>query len=643
MSWWSPSPSSSRSTSSHSPQAFCITAGCATRLLRFRFWLVTVGSCLRLCRAPIPTCIDGGMSEAGVRLRPVLARYRYRIYPTASQQGALARAFGCARVVFNDCIRLREQCHERGEKTSDTEIQQRVITLAKQTPERDWLGQVSSVVLVQACQDARRAYKNWLDYMAGRRKGPKVGRPRYRRKHGRQSIRFTRNGFALHGKRLYVAKVGDLVVKWSRDLPSAPSSVTVIREPDGRYYASFVVDREQRPLPPVDHEVGIDVGLASLVVTSDGQVITNPRFLRAAERRLKKAQRNLSRKQKGSQNRARARHKVAVLHRKVRDKRTDHAHKTALALVRDSQAVYCEDIAVSGLARTRLAKSIHDAGWSQLLRLVEQKAAYHGRHFARIGRFEPTSQVCSACGIKDGPKPLAVRHWTCKACGTIHDRDVNAAQNILVAGQADRLNASGCDTKSRLLSGLPERRPASAGWLIPDQCQGSVPVLACVAGNRGVRSPGKCPRAAVPPGGHRLGKAGRVNVSEPSMMPREFYLPAVGCVTGGQGPAAARRQALARDHRLARTAPPSPGYRGHPIRPGLADAERGNPVRSGGAAAGRPTVRKAEARGGNRKAQEAKASGRKAAGGRCSRPALSAGAPAELAGYRAGCPGPKGR
>ena len=171
-------------------------------------------------------------------------RYRYRIYPSPGQQQALARAFGCARVVYNDCLVLRDACHEAGEKISDTEVQRRVITLAKLTPERAWLGQVASVALVQACQDARRAYKNWFDSMAGRRKGPRIRHPKPRRKRGRQSIRLTRNGFALHRERLYVAKVGDIRVQWSRGLPSEPSSVTVIREPDGRYYASFVVERE---------------------------------------------------------------------------------------------------------------------------------------------------------------------------------------------------------------------------------------------------------------------------------------------------------------------------------------------------------------------------------------------------------------
>jgi putative transposase len=229
---------------------------------------------------------------------------------------------------------------------------------------------------------------------------------------------------AVDGEQLYLAKVGDVRVRWSRPLPSAPSSVTVIREPDGRYYASFVVERAATPLPANGREIGVDVGLASLVVTSDGEVIANPRFLRAKEHKLARAQRALSRKQKGSANREKARPRVAVVHRKVRETRLDHAHKTALKLVRDNQAVDAEDIAVSGLARTRLAKSVHDAGWSQLVRLIEEKALQYGREFRRIGRWEPTSQVCSACGAA-------------------HDRDVNAARNVLALERRESLNACG--------------------------------------------------------------------------------------------------------------------------------------------------------------------------------------------------------
>ncbi len=392
---------------------------------------------------PAEAVVAGDCRRPGVDCGAVLVRYRYRLRPTPGQRMALARVFGCARVVYNDSLRLREESYAAGEKLSDSEVQRRVITLAKLTPERQWLAEVPSVPLVQACNDARRAYRNWFDSLAGRRKGRKVGHPVFRRKHGRQSIRLTRNGFRLRGQRLYLAKVGEIGVRWSRPLPSEPSSLTVIREPDGRYYASFVVERQPTPLPACEHEVGVDVGLDRLAVTSDGEIIANPRFLRAKERHLAKAQRALSRTAKGSANRVKARRRGAVVHRKVRETRLDHAHQTALALVCDSQAVYAEDLAVSGLARTRLAKSVHDAGWAQLLRLIGEKAGQYGRTFHRVGRFTPTSQTCSECGAKDGPKPLHVRSWQCGACGAVHDRDVNAARNILAAGRAERLNACG--------------------------------------------------------------------------------------------------------------------------------------------------------------------------------------------------------
>ena len=390
-------------------------------------------------RAVITICCHRPLAGSGA----VLVRYRYRLYPSLEQRQALARVFGCARVVFNDSLRLREEFHAAGDKISDSEVQRRVITLAKATLEREWLAEAPSVALVQACNDARRAYRNWFDSLSGQRKGRRMGHPRFRRKHGRQSIRLTCNGFSLRGTRLYVAKVGEITVRWSRKLPSGPSSVTVICEPDGRYYASFVVERTASPLPACERETGIDLGLDRLAVTSDGEIIVNPRFLRAKERRLANAQRALSRKQKGSANRAKARRRVAALHRKVRETRLDHAHKTALRLVRDNQAVYAEDLAVSGLARTRMAKSVHDAGWAQLLRLLAEKAEHYGRTFHQIGRFAPSSQTCSGCGIKDGPKPLSVRTWVCAACVTVHDRDVNAARNILAAGRAERRNACG--------------------------------------------------------------------------------------------------------------------------------------------------------------------------------------------------------
>lgn len=372
-------------------------------------------------------------------------RYQYRVYPTPRQRNVLAQAFGCARVVFNDSLRARQAAYESGVKLSDTAVQKVVVTEAKRTPEREWLSAVSSVVLVQACQDARRAYRNWFDSMSGKRKGRRVGAPRFRsRKDNQQSIRLTRNGFSVRDNRkLYVAKVGELKVAWSRELPAVPSSVTIIKDCAGRYFASFVVATTDQPFPPTADEVGIDLGLSSFAVLSDGRVIESPKFLRRAERKLRKAQQSLSRKRKGSNNRAKARLRVAKAHVKVSDSRRDWAHKESTRIIRENQAVFVEDLCVAGLARTRLAKSVHDAGWSQFVGMLDYKAARYGRVFGKVDRFYPSSQLCSRCGVQDGPKPLSIREWQCKACGAVHDRDLNAARNILAEGRSESRNACG--------------------------------------------------------------------------------------------------------------------------------------------------------------------------------------------------------
>ncbi|MFI7035350.1 RNA-guided endonuclease InsQ/TnpB family protein [Microbispora rosea] len=373
-------------------------------------------------------------------------RYNFRLYPTPGQCHALARAFGCARVVFNDGLRARTDARKQGVPyISDGELSQRVITQAKKTPERSWLGEVSAVVLQQALADLNTAYRNFFASLTGKRKGAKVAPPRFRsRKDNRQAIRFTKNArFSItSGGKLRLPKIGDVPVRWSRDLPAEPSSVTVVKDAADRYFASFVVETSDVPLPESAAEVGIDLGLSHFAVTSDGRKVDNPRFLRRAERRLRKAQQELSRKEKGSANRHKARAKVAKAHARVADARRDWAHKLSTALIRDNQAVYVENLAVSGLGRTRLAKSVHDAGWSSFVGMLKYKAARYGRHFARINRWFPSSKLCSQCGALQEKMPLNVRSWECP-CGAAHDRDVNAAKNILAAGRADRLNACG--------------------------------------------------------------------------------------------------------------------------------------------------------------------------------------------------------
>ncbi|MFM9493787.1 RNA-guided endonuclease InsQ/TnpB family protein [Streptomyces galilaeus] len=370
-------------------------------------------------------------------------RYSFRLYPDAGQQTALAKAFGCARVVFNDAVRAREDAR-KAEQPFPTagQLSTRLITEAKRTVQRSWLGEVSVVVLQQSLRDAESAYRNFFASLKGTRKGPRTGPPRFKsRKDTRQSIRFTANARwkITNSGRLNLPKIGAVKVKWSRTLPTAPTSVTVIKDAAGRYFASFVIDTDTDPqadaerMPATDRTLGIDLGLTHFVVLSDGTKIDSPRFLRRAEKKLKKTQKGLSRKQKGSKNREKARLKVARAHAKVADARHEFHHQLSTKLISENQGIAVEDLSVRGLARTRLAKSVHDADWASFVNMLEYKAQRYGRTLIKIGRFEPTSQICSTCGVNDGPKPLDVREWTCAACGTVHDRDTNAAINVKTA------------------------------------------------------------------------------------------------------------------------------------------------------------------------------------------------------------------
>jgi putative transposase len=358
-------------------------------------------------------------------------------------------------VVYNDALRAREEAHKAGlPYITDAELSRR-LTLAKRIPQRAWLAEVSSVVLQQALADLNTAYRNYFNSLSGQRRGPKVGPPNFRsRKNHRQAIRFTANARfkILPNGKLRLPKIGDVPVRWSRPLPSEPSSVTVIKDAAGRYLASFVVETGARPLPGTDTTIGIDLGLTHFAVLSDGRKIASPRFLRRAEKHLRRRQQDLSRKQKGSRNQDKARIRVARAHARVANARRDFHHQLSTRLIRENQAVAVEDLAVTGLARTRLAKSIHDAGWAAFVAMLEYKTQLYGREFCRIGRFEPTSQVCSACGAKDGSKPLRVRTWQCPSCGVWLDRDINAAVNV---AKAAGLAVTACEAQVR-----PELVPA---------------------------------------------------------------------------------------------------------------------------------------------------------------------------------------
>ncbi|MEU2978813.1 RNA-guided endonuclease TnpB family protein [Streptomyces hirsutus] len=402
-------------------------------------------------------------------------RYGFRLYPDHAQRSALSRAFGCARVVFNDALRAREDARAAGGPIPKAgELSTRLITQAKQTEARSWLREASAVVLQQSLRDAETAYKNFFTSLKGERKGPRLGAPRFKsRKGARQSIRFTANArwSVTDSGRLSLPKIGTVKVKWSRTLPAPPTSVTVIKDAAGRYFASFVIDTDPAAdaarMPDSDQTVGIDLGLTHFAILDDGTKIDSPRFLRRAEKKLKKAQRELSRKRKGSKNREKARLKVARAHAQVADARREFHHQLSTKLIRENQAIGVEDLAVHGLARTQLAKSVHDAGWSQFVAMLVYKADRYERTLIKIGRFVPTSQTCSHCDHVDGPKPLHIREWTCPACGALLDRDINSARNVK---KAAGLAVSACGAPVRPESVLAQRNEAGSHGFPPKTC-----------------------------------------------------------------------------------------------------------------------------------------------------------------------------
>ncbi len=360
-------------------------------------------------------------------------------------------------MVYNDAVAARKHAHAEGlPYPTASDLSKVLITEAKRTPERSWLSEVSAAVLQQALADADRAYKNFFASLNGTRRGPRMGSPRFKRRTGAQSIRFTRNAkFAvLDSGRLRLPKIGELKVAWSRELPATPSSVTVSRTATNKYYASFVVAVEDgadmlEPLSDADAETGIDLGLKDFAVLRGGRTIDNPRFFRRSERKLRKAQREFSRKVTGSANKAKARAKVAKVHERIKDTRSDWVDKQIHRIVAENQGIYVEGLSVTGLSQGRAAKSVHDAAFGIFLSRLESKAARAGRTFVRVDRYFPSTRLCSDCGALTGPRGLEglkVRIWAC-GCGATHDRDRNAELNIrregkrlatLAAGLAER-------------------------------------------------------------------------------------------------------------------------------------------------------------------------------------------------------------
>ena len=390
------------------------------------------------------------------------ARYNYRIYPKPSQLQPLAKAFGSARVVWNDALWLYKQAFKE-EKELPKNISKIVTTDAKKTESRYWLKEVSSVILQQSVNDLKLAWKNYFDSKKGKRKGKEVGKPKWKKKQSRQAIRFTKNAFSVHSESVNLAKIGHVKMVTSRPLPSEPSSVTIIKDCAGRYFASFVVEVPQ-PIPPqTDSSIGIDLGLTHFAILSSGEKIENPRLHKKMLRKIKKANRRLSKARKDSHRRKRRKLKLAKLHAKVKDQRTDFLHKLTTRLVRENQTLAIEDLNVSGMVKNRkLSRAISDAGWSKFKTMLAAKCDKYGRDLTIVDRWFASSQKCSCCGQSGGKKELNIREWTCLFCNTVHDRDVNAAINLRDAGgqsESTGLTSSGGNLQRQpLINGRGSKR-----------------------------------------------------------------------------------------------------------------------------------------------------------------------------------------
>lgn len=362
-------------------------------------------------------------------------RYEYRIYPTDQQVKGLAQLFGCCRVVWNDALALVKAVPEDEKWPKNSELQKRVITQAKQTPERKWLADVSAVALQQSVQDLGIAFKNFFDSRTGKRRGRRIGFPRFKKRDNRQTARLTKRGFSLQKNKLFIAKLGLFKVKWSRLLPAKPSSVTIIKNRANQYFASFVVEVGQADVEPIHRSIGVDLGIKVFAFLSTGERILSPSY-KQLNRRIARFQRQLSRQVRGSNRWHRTRLRIAKLKLKICNLRKDFLHKLSTKLIRENQTVCLEDLAVSNMVRNRkLARSISEQSWRELRTMLEAKAVMvENRAIVVISRWEPTSQTCSSCGFQWGKLDLSVRFVLCLSCGVEHDRDENAARNIESSG-----------------------------------------------------------------------------------------------------------------------------------------------------------------------------------------------------------------
>ena len=356
--------------------------------------------------------------------------YQFRFYPDQQQEKLLARTFGCVRFVYNHILRYRTDVYHQAQIKVNYSGANAKLTEIKQLPEFAFLNEVSSVPLQQCLRNQQTAFKNFFE---GRAKYPN-----FKSKKHRQSAEFTYRAFSFRNGELKLAKCDKpLDIRWSQQLPADPSTVTVSKDQAGRYFVSCLCEFEPTLLPVTDKKIGIDVGIKDLFVTSEGFKSGNPRHTLKYAKQLAKAQRKLAKKKLGSKNRAKAKWKVARIHAKISDGRLDNLHKLSHRLVNENQVICAENLAVKNMIKNpKLAKHIADASWGEFTRQLAYKADWAGRTYIEIDRFFPSSKRCSCCGFVKDKLLLDVRSWECPECGTTHDRDVNAARNVLAAGLA---------------------------------------------------------------------------------------------------------------------------------------------------------------------------------------------------------------
>lgn len=358
--------------------------------------------------------------------------YRFRFYPTPEQEQILARTFGCARFAYNHMLRLRTDAwYQRQERIGYHETSA-ALTALKKTPEHAWLNEVSSVPVQQALRHLQTAFANFF--------AKRAKYPNFRRKDGTQSAEYTTSAFKWDGAALTLAKMKDpLPIRFSRQIPKGAkvTTCTVSKDASGRYHVSMLCDDAVSTKEQAMGQVGIDLGLTHFAILSTGEKIAAPNVFRKNEKKLAKLSRRLAKKKIGSANRMKAKLKVARMHAKTADSRRDFLHKLSTRLINENQVIAIESLAVSNLQKNRnLAKSISDAGWSEFVRQLTYKAEWYGRTLIGIDRWYPSSKRCSDCGHTAAKIPLHIRQWTCPECGSIHDRDINAARNVLAAGLA---------------------------------------------------------------------------------------------------------------------------------------------------------------------------------------------------------------